>query len=130
MNKNTSFKLPLVILASLICAMMTTSCATEEERCYNSFNGFVDEVEQSAPDLSAEDWAAYMEMYEMYEMELTSFEHNYTPEQNQEIGRLKARYHKVVMKHYADEAVNFIDNFSNQMEGYLDVMLGDEDSSY
>lgn len=130
MKIKKSFKYISVVYATIFCTVITTSCATEEERCYNSFNGFVDEVEQSAPDLSAEDWAAYMEMYEMYEMELTSFEHNYTPEQNQEIGRLKARYHKVVMKHYADEAVNFIDNFSNQMEGYLDEMLGDENSSY
>ena len=128
MHKNNPFKLPLVILAALICAIMATSCATEEERCYNNFSRFVDEIEQKAPNLRVEDWGEYIEMYEVYETKLTSFEHNYTPEQNQEIGRLKARYHKVVMKHYADEAVNFIDNFSNQMEGYLDEMLGDEDA--
>ena len=129
MNKNTSMKIPLVILAALICAIMTSSCAAEEERCYNKFSEFVEDVEHNAPNLSAEDWTEYIEMYDKYEMELTSFEHSYTPEQNHEIGRLKARYHKAVMNHYVDEAANFIDNLSHQMEGYLDEMLGDENFS-
>lgn len=116
-------------MAVLVGLSLLVSCASAEQKCYNNFNNFVNSVEQDAPYYTEQDWEACTEAYEAYVQDLDAFAQLYTPEQNREIGRMKARYHKLALKYHLNRASNFVNNMSYQMEGYIDEM-GDTDEEY
>ena len=125
-SKNALFNRLLIAVAVMF---LLSSCTSAEEKCYNNFNDFVNTVEQNASNYTAQDWQACTEAYETYVQDLDACAQLYTPEQNREIGRMKARYHKVVLKYYLNCASNFVNNMSYQMERYADEM-GDTDDEY
>ena len=102
--------------------LFLSSCISAEQRCFNDFSNFVNNVERDAPHYTAEDWRYCSQSYDMYTHNLDAYADSYTPEQNREIGRLKARYHKLVAKHYLTSISNFVNNLTNQMEGYTEEM--------
>lgn len=110
----------------VIVIISVSSCTSAEQKCYNNFNSFVNAVEQDAPNYTEQDWEACTEAYETYVQDLDAFSQLYTPDQNREIGRMKARYHKLALKYHLNRASNFVNNMSYQMEGYIDEM-GDTD---
>ena len=116
-------------MAVLVGLSLLVSCASAEQKCYNNFNNFVNSVEQDAPYYTEQDWEACTEAYEAYVQDLDAFAQLYTPEQNREIGQMKARYHKLALKYYLNRASNFVNNMSYQMEGYVDEM-GNTDNDY
>lgn len=117
------------LLVFVIAGVLLSSCATAEQRCYNNFVSFVESVEQGAPSFTKQDWEACSQAYDVYVQDLDAYSQLYTPEQNREIGRLKARYHKVCVNYYINRASDIINSMSHQMEGYLDEM-SDTDNDY
>ena len=114
-----------IVAIAIVTILSMVSCTPAEQKSYNDFSSFVDATEQEAPNYTEQDWEVSTQTYEAYKADLDAFSQMYTPEQNREIGRMKARYHKVVLKYYYNKASNFVDNMSHQMEGYLDELGGD-----
>ena len=124
--KRVFFSMLAIIIAGVF---ILSSCASAEQRCYNNFVTFVESVEQGAPSFTKQDWEACSQAYDVYVQDLDAYSQLYTPEQNREIGRLKARYHKVCVNYYINRASDIINSMSHQMEGYLDEM-SDTDNDY
>lgn len=127
-HRRSIYRLKFFTLAiTVLLAMSVCSCTSSEQKCYNDFSTFVDNVEQNAQYYTDVDWKATVEYYEQFSEDLDYYSDLYTPEQNREIGRMKARFHKMVMSYYLNRASDIVNNFSYQMEGYADEMGGDND---
>ena len=106
---------------------LLSSCVYAEQKCYNDFCTFVKTVEEKASNYTAQDWEVCSQVYDRYTKDLDAYSQLYTPEQNREIGQLKARYHKLILKYTLNRAANYVTNLSYQMEGYVEEMENSED---
>lgn len=120
----TNNKLLVFMAIGFVILFSLSSCTPAEQKCYNKFSNFVNEFEEEAPNYTEQDWEVNAQLFEAYSNDLDAFSQLYTPEQNREIGRLKARYHKTLLKYYVNRASDFFNNISYQMEGYTEEMTG------
>lgn len=120
--KIASLRSVLLVQLALAVAVFCASCVPAEQKCYNEFKSFVVSVEQDADQMSAEEWKACMEAYKFYVQDLDSYSRRYTPEQNREIGRMKARFHKLTVSRYVNRASDIVNSVTSQIGGYSEEL--------
>ena len=114
------------LVVVLFIGMSIVSCNTKENYL-NSCESFVEDVEINGEGYSKEDWEYCDEEYEAYVGDyMDRYSDQLTKEDYQQIGRLKARYHKAMIAHVATQIGDAIDASSQIVVGYLEEM-GNED---
>ena len=86
MKKITSF-----LLVALIALAMTSCAKWQAQPQLNALESLVEKVEQKGADFTTTDWNRTSEKYDAICTKMSQYE--YTNEQLQEIGKLKARYY-------------------------------------
>ena len=115
----------LSIIVFFVCISLV-SCDTKENYL-NSFESFVEDIETNGDEYSKEDWEYCDEEYEAFVGDyMDRYSGQLTKEDYQQIGRLKARYHKAMIAHAVTQLGEAIDASSQIAAGYLEEM-GDED---
>lgn len=114
-------KVRIIVAAGLL--FLLSACAGNNIK---SFERVVVDVEANAGSYSEADWEradeAYKEFMEKYDYEyLTSL----SDEEQQEVGRLVARYAKVRLEYANRQMRNLLRAGSNMTQGYLEEMGGD-----
>ena len=86
----------------------------------------VTDVETNGENYSQEDWECINQGYEDITEQISESSEKLTPEQNREIGRLHARYHKAAAKHAINSFSDYMKAASEQIKGYSEEMFGDD----
>lgn len=89
----------------------------------NQFEKFISTVEQDCANYSTEDWAGADAQFEAFtETEYQKHESKLTPEDQNQIGRLKAKYYKVRYKSAIKQVGDVLEDFEEQAEGFVDEL--------
>ncbi|MBO4587526.1 MAG: hypothetical protein J5711_01315 [Bacteroidales bacterium] len=121
-----AFLLLIIIFASLC----ISGCTSKVERNINSLETIVTDVEENGDNYSVKDWDQINQKYEKTIDRIAASSDKLTPEQNREIGRLYARYHKAVMKSALNSLSDYIDAADEQLKGYSEEMFGGDWDSF
>ena len=109
----------LLLVAGLALAM--TSCAKwQAQHQIDALESLVEKVENDASDFTREDWDKTAAKYEAICDKMNQYD--YTDEQWQEIGRLKARYYVACAKG-AISGGGFLNGLIQQATGVLDGLM-------
>ena len=104
----------------LISVLVLTSCQNKNSYL-NKFETFVSSVEQGCANYSTEDWAGADAQFQAFaEIEYQKYENKLTPEDQNQLGRLSARYAKVRYKSALRQAGNYIEDVINTVEEFVD----------
>lgn len=94
----------------------------------NQFEKFVATVEQECANYSTEDWAGADAQFEAFtETEYQKYERKLTPENQNRLGRLVARYAKVRYKSAMQQACDYVEDVMDEVEGFVEEMEEDLD---
>lgn len=121
MNKNRIEKI-IFILVSIV--FITMSCSFDTKEAYlQNFSDFISDIENNAQTYTEEDWKTKEIEYnkfigEKYEQFRTQF----TDEEQQTIGKLKARYFKIVLKSGLKQFEEDIKEGAKQIEGFIEEL--------
>lgn len=131
MKKITSFLLVAVI------ALAMMSCAKwQAQHQLNALESLVEKVEQKGADFTTTEWSRTSEKYDAICTKMSQYE--YTNEQLQEIGKLKARYYIAcakgvmgggVLNGIFQQAAGAIDGVMNEVSDALDDTSDDIDEA-
>ena len=116
-------------LIALFALVVMLSCTESNSKSVyvEHFKEFIEEIEQD------EDFEITDEVkakYDEYADELfNKHKEELTPEEQKEIGRLKARYVKAQLKRAADAASKAADKYGKQAEGFINELFGDDDEA-
>lgn len=104
----------------LISVLVLTSCQNKNSYL-NKFETFVSSVEQDCANYSTEDWAGADAQFQAFtESEYHKYENKLTPEDQNQLGRLSARYAKVRYKSALRQTGNYIKDVMNTVEEFVD----------
>lgn len=107
------------LLFILISILVLTSCQSKNNYL-NKFEKFVCTVEQGCANYSTEDWAGADAQFQAFtESEYHKYENKLTPEDQNQLGRLCARYAKVRYKSALRQAGNYIEDVMNTVEEFV-----------
>ena len=115
----------LLLVFLLGTTLVIEGCANKPERYLNSLESIVEDVESNGNNYSSEDWEYCNQEFEAITEYLAESSDKLTPEQNREIGRLCARYHKAVVKNKINGISERISAIGEQVIGYSEELLGD-----
>lgn len=116
------FKILLIIWSA--CFAISCTAEQKKESSMHQLRNIVVRVEQNANTMSTEEWAKESANYEKILMDIESQSSTMTVEEHKELGRLKARYLKATAAHIIEDASRESIDLLNQMEGFLEEMLG------
>lgn len=117
----------LLLVLLLGTTLIIEGCTGETERYLNSLESIVENVELNGKNYTSEDWENSYQEYETVTEWLAESSDNLTPEQNKEIGRLHARYHKAVAKNKINGISERISAMGEQIIGFGEELFGDDD---
>lgn len=104
----------------LISVLVLTSCQNKNSYL-NKFETFVSTVEQGCANYSTEDWAGADAQFQAFaETEYQKYENKLTSEDQNQLGRLSARYAKVRYKSALRQTGDYIENVINTVEEFVD----------
>lgn len=104
----------------LISVLVLTSCQNKNSYL-NKFETFVSSVEQGCANYSTEDWAGADAQFQAFaETEYQKYENKLTSEDQNQLGRLSARYAKVRYKSALRQTGDYIENVINTVEEFVD----------
>lgn len=120
MKKITSFLLVAVL------AITMSSCAKwQAQHQINALESLVEKVENHASDFTRSDWEKTSAKYEDICQKMNQCE--YTNEQLQEIGRLKARYYVAYAKGQLSGGAGLLNGLLHEASGAADELMKDLD---
>lgn len=94
----------------------------------NQFEKFISTVEQDCANYSTEDWAGADAQFQAFTTtEYQKYESKLTPEDQNQIGRLKAKYYKVRYKSAMQQAGDYVEDVMDEVEGFVEEMEEEED---
>lgn len=107
-----------------VLTLIAAACAVNTPK---SFERVVESAEQKAANYSPQDWQKADERFEDF-VEKYNEKHLLTmsDEEQEEVGRLIARYYKVRLEYAGRQAKDYMRAGSNIMKGYMDEMGGME----
>lgn len=120
---NSTFK---VCLFSFVIIFYLSACYTfyTKEKYFTDFNNFVTETEQYHYNYTTSDWENSDYEYSQFTTELYQKIYNeLTSDDQQQIGKLKARYQKVKLKSDIKETIQSIKNGVNQTLGIIENVI-------
>lgn len=87
----------------------------------NQFEKFISTVEQDCANYSTEDWAGADAQFQAFtETEYQKYEDKLNPEDQNQIGRLKAKYYKVRYKSAMQQAGDYVEDVMNVVDGFVE----------
>lgn len=117
-------KITLAIGFCLI-SMLSISC-NSKDKCIQDFDEMVTDIELNSDYYTSEDWEMVEASYEDFLESIEEYQDELTPADYKEIGRITARYHKIILKIIlsmtSDALRNGLDASSSYMEGYMEEM--------
>lgn len=116
---NTLFHIKSIIVL-LFAAVLFAAC-NPQESAVNDLRSFTERLETRYENYSAADWDDALMHYSEICATLDRYKSNYTPEQLQEIGRLKGRCQAVFTRHALEEG---IDDFMQNIHEYKGLIEG------
>jgi uncharacterized protein YxeA len=125
MNKNqTKSKLHL-ITGLLLAVLIVVSCTFYSKEDYlKDFASFVTEIEQNYKTYSDEDWSVKDQEYEEYTGEsYNKFKAELTGDEKKQVGKLKAKYNTVKVKHKAEKIIDNVSDGINQLQGVVEGVI-------
>ena len=115
----------LFLLIVFIC-LGFGACSTKVEHNINRLEGIVEDVETNGKYYSSEDWENVNQDFEELTERIAESADELTPEQNRELGRLYARYHKAVAKNAIDGISDYINAATEIFNGYAEELFGSD----
>lgn len=112
------------IFCMLSAALLLNSCHFNTKENYlKDFSNFIVGIENNYQKFTEEDWNAKEIEYEKFIGEkYDQFQSQLTDKDQQTIGKLKARYFKIVFKSGLDQLENDIREGAEQLEGFMEEM--------
>jgi hypothetical protein len=105
--------------------MLVTSCNYfyNKEKYLRDYTRFVTDLEQQSPTYTTAQWDEAQLQFEQFNTEL--YQRIYTdltPDDQQTIGRLKARYTKVQLRHQLNKMLDGVEDGLEQLKGVVEEM--------
>ena len=124
MNSN-KIKISICLTFSLV--FFITSCELNTKENYiKEFTNFIVDIETNYQTFTEEDWKTKEIEYEKFIGEkYEQFQAQFTDEDQQNIGKLKARYFKIVLKTGIEQLENDIKKGAKQLEGFIEEINSD-----
>lgn len=109
---------------ALALLLVTIAVACQSKAGYiNQFDKFVTTVEQECVNYTTEDWSGADAQFEAFtETEYQKYESKLTPEDQNRLGRLVARYTKVRYKGAIEQVGDVLEDLEEQAEGFVDEL--------
>lgn len=121
MKTNTKGKL-LIILFYI--TLVTIGCKFNSKENYlQNFTDFISEIENNYKTYTEEDWnTKEIEYKKLISEKYDQIQSQLTDEDQQTIGKLKARYFKIVLKSGLEQLEEDIKEGAKQLEGFIEEM--------
>lgn len=116
--------LKILLVICLVWSAISCTAKQKKDSSMHQLRNIVVRVEQNANTMSTEEWAKESANYEKILMDIESQSSTMTVEDHKELGRLKARYLKATAAYIIEDASRESIDLLNQMEGFLEEMLG------
>ncbi|MCQ2262067.1 MAG: hypothetical protein MJZ42_02810 [Bacteroidales bacterium] len=113
-------KITLAIGLCLI-SMLSISC-NSKDKCIQDFDEMVTDIELNSDYYTSEDWEMVEASYEDFLESIEEYQDELTTADYKEIGRITARYHKIILSMTSEALEYGIDASSSYMEGYMEEM--------
>ncbi|GHT08016.1 hypothetical protein AGMMS49525_17210 [Bacteroidia bacterium] len=109
---------------SLFLSLFLVGCTPSKDDYISDFSDFVSGIETNYKTYTGEDWTQADEEYQLYVGEYyEKHEAKLTAEDQRTIGKLKAKYQTIVMKHNAKQLIDGVSDGLNQLEGIVNGVL-------
>ncbi len=105
----------ILALTATLCMM---SCATSKQAALNDMRNFTTELQENATTYNFRDWRK--EQRKFYKIEKRLQQHEYTADEQHEIGEMKGVCLGYFAKGVLDKASNKITQVKNQLQGIVD----------
>jgi len=121
--KQQNFLVPF--LGIFLITFLLNSCHFDTKENYlKDFSNFIVDMETNYQKFTKEDWnAKEIEFKKFIGERYEQFRSQLTEEEQQTIGKLKARYFKIVFKSGLDQLENDIREGAEQLEGFMEEMV-------
>jgi hypothetical protein len=117
-------KIKLSLFIILISLILNSCQFNTKENYLNDFTSFIVDIETNYPKFTDEDWNSKEVEYKKFIGEkYDQFKTQFTEEDQQTIGELKARYFKIVLKSGLEELEQDIKEGVKQMEGFVEEII-------
>jgi hypothetical protein len=117
---NIAFRVLMVAFLVLV-----TSCNYfyNKEKYLRDYTRFVTDLEQQSPTYTTAQWDEAQLQFEQFNTELYQrIYSDLTPDDQQTIGRLKARYTKVQLRHQLNKMLDGVEDGLEQLKGVVEEM--------
>lgn len=114
-----------VLMLGLFCL---TSCQSKEERAINKLEQLSERIEKNGEEYDVEEWSGIMKELEAINDDIDDCK--FTSEQMEEVGRLQAKFYKVIMKNGSKLFSGALSSFGSYAKGFKEGLLdGDFDEN-
>ncbi|MBR5051685.1 MAG: hypothetical protein IKW91_00495 [Bacteroidaceae bacterium] len=114
-----------VLMLGLFCL---TSCQSKEERAINKLEQLSERIEKNGDKYDMEEWSGIMKELEAINDDIDDCK--FTSEQLEEVGRLQAKFYKVIMKNGSSLFSGALSSFGSYAKGFKEgLMDGDFDEN-
>jgi len=121
MNKNRIEKFIFILV--IVAFITTCSTFNTKEAYLQNFTDFISEIENNSQTYTEEIWnTKEMEYKKFIGEKYEQFQSQLTDEDQQTIGKLKARYFKIVLKSGLEQLEEDIKEGAKQLEGFIEEM--------
>lgn len=124
-----SFLTTAIIMAAVIFCVTACNLFYSKENYLKDFDTFVSQVETKYTQYTPQDWESAELQYTKFSSELYQKVHSQlSSEDQQQIGRLKARYEKIKFIFNIKNALDDLKNTSDQVKGAIQEFVDEKES--
>ncbi len=114
--------MPKTFTLGILLVLVAVACQSKNGYL-NQFEKFIATVEQECTKYSTEDWAGTDAQFQAFTTtEYQKYERKLTPEDQNRLGRLVARYAKVRYRSTMQQAGDYVEDVMDEVEGFVEEM--------
>ena len=125
MTTNRISRIVMVMVIAIIGCNISASAVNTKEKCIKKLEKLTKEVKKESATFTEEDWDAVLEQYTAINEELKTYELDET--ELRKVGKLKGRLLGMVAKKDIAKGSKVLNDFLQQMGGFLEGLLDDTD---
>jgi len=114
----------IILILAVLLAL--SGCNNVQSRL-DSAEKEIEHAEQNKIEMTEKDWSTLEKTMKELEIDLEQNREKYTDEQIKEIGKLQGRYAALIVKKGINDFQKSIEDFGNQLEGFIEGSKDDND---